>query len=161
MKKIILSLAVIVAFMCACEKTTPAPDTQAEGVTFSGTMLDGKTWKSEDHKGKPILLTAMATFCGYCRMSVPQLIDIHETIGGKDVNVVAVYADEDVNVMKKYVADNKIPYTVIYNGGQLMQEIGVQGFPLFILLDANHVPVKAWEGYSQNHSFKQDIAKLK
>jgi thiol-disulfide isomerase/thioredoxin len=48
---------------------------------IEGQTPDGKPFRLSDHKGKVVLLNFWATWCGPCRMEIPDLIALQEKYG--------------------------------------------------------------------------------
>ena len=66
----------------------PAPD--AKFLT-----MDGKTVSLSDYKGKVVLLDFWATWCGPCRMAMPGLQKMHESMKSKGLVVLGVSLDRN------------------------------------------------------------------
>ena len=91
----------------------PAPD-------FTLTDLAGKEHKLSDYKGKNVLIIFWATWCGPCRMEIPHLIELRKTVGEDDLVMLAI-SNEGPELVKKFVAQAKINYTVLIDPGTLRE----------------------------------------
>lgn len=153
MKKLLVVLIAAVA-LAACYK----PNFPAR-VDFTMPNTDGSLWSLEAHKGKPVFIAVMATYCGYCKMSVPMVNELNDKYKEK-IEVIGLFANPTPEEVKKYIAEQKVNYPALYNAGSLFEEMGVDGVPHFVLLDKNHMPYKSWGGYSQNHDFEASVDKV-
>lgn len=104
-------------------------------------------WKSADHKGKPVLIAFMGTWCPWCKRSLPALDAAKEKFNGQ-VEVVGAFVDEELPTVLAVVKQHDMKTKALYSAGDAAGEMGVQGFPHIMLFDKNHKLVKVWSGYS-------------
>jgi peroxiredoxin len=83
----------------------PAPD-------FTLADLAGKKHKLSDYRGKDVLLVFWATWCPPCKREIPGLIELRRTVGEDKLAMLAI-SDETLGLVKKFVAQAKINYTVL------------------------------------------------
>lgn len=77
--------------------------------------LKGKSFKLSDYKGKVVLLNLWATWCGPCRMEIPELVKISEEFKGQDVEIVGLNVSpdsDDADTIREFVDKFKISYTI-------------------------------------------------
>lgn len=89
----------------------PAPD-------FALTDLDGKEHKLSDYKGKKVLLVFWAIWCPPCLREIPDLIELRETVSEDKLAMLAI-SNEKPNLVKSFVAQANINYTVLLDKGTL------------------------------------------
>ncbi|MFZ2148733.1 MAG: redoxin domain-containing protein [Sedimentisphaerales bacterium] len=89
----------------------PAPD-------FALTDLDGKEHKLSDYKGKKVLLVFWATWCPPCLREIPGLIELRETVSEDKLAMLAI-SNERPDLVKRFVAQAKLNYTVLLDQGTL------------------------------------------
>jgi len=159
MKKIML-LSVLALGLGACA-SNKAPSVSGGPAEFNLPNINGAQFDSaKDAKGRPMFVVFMATYCGYCKKSVPQEIAINNAFGPKGLKVVAVFANPDKDEPAQFAKDLGINYDVLYSGGAVAEKFGVSAVPHFALLDKNHNIVKTWTGWSPNHGFEDEINKV-
>ena len=72
---------------------------------FTMTDMDGTKRALSDYRGKAVLVTMWATWCGYCREEMPEFQTLKETYGD-DLTVLALDVDmSDEDDAKSFVAD--------------------------------------------------------
>ncbi len=89
----------------------PAPD-------FTLADLAGKEHKLSDYRGKNVLLVFWATWCPPCRKEIPGLIELRQTVGEDKLAMLAI-SNEKLDLVKNFVAQAKINYTVLTDTGTL------------------------------------------
>jgi peroxiredoxin len=94
----------------------PAPD-------WTLADIAGKEHKLSDYRGRDVLLVFWATWCGPCQMEVPGLIELRRTIGENKLAILAI-SNEKPDVVKKFVADQEINYTVLLDKGNMPEPFG-------------------------------------
>ena len=123
--------------------------------TLSLNMLDGGTKKMSDFKGKVVVLDFWASWCGPCRMSVPEMNELTKSYAGKDVVVIGVNCDEDKSAAKQGVEELGMKYQVAWDEGRTIQKcFGVDAYPTVIVLDKNNKQAGVTQGYIANGTAK-------
>lgn len=160
MKKI-LALFALVLVITACQRPAYLPP-PAQPVAFALPQHGGEgTWNSGDYKGKPVFIAAMASYCGYCKMSVPMVNKVYENYKDKGIEVIGVFANPANDAeLDAYIREQGVLFPILGEGIDVFETLGVEGVPHFVLLNESHKPVKVWGGFSQNHNFEADIDKL-
>jgi peroxiredoxin len=89
----------------------PAPD-------FTLNDIQGNKHKLSDYRGKNVLVVFWATWCPPCRMEIPNLIKLRSTVSPDDLAILAI-SNENPSLVKKFVAQAKINYTILLDTGVL------------------------------------------
>jgi thiol-disulfide isomerase/thioredoxin len=75
--------------------------------------LDGKTFTLKDLEGKVLVVNLWATWCGPCRMEMPELVEIENDYKDKGVMVIGLDIDpEPEESVKAFVEKQQINYTI-------------------------------------------------
>ena len=83
----------------------PAPD-------FTLSDIEGKEHKLSDYKGKDVLIVFWATWCPPCRMEIPHLIKLRNTVSRDDLAILAI-SNEKPETVKRFVKQAKMNYTIL------------------------------------------------
>ncbi len=88
-------------------------------IEFSLDNLQGKEISLKEHKGKWIWLNFWATWCGPCRMEMPELSKLYDDFAGKDFVVLGV-ATDGVNkrAVNSFVKKNGISFPILLDSSQ-------------------------------------------
>lgn len=77
--------------------------------------LGGKPFKLSDYAGKVVVVNLWATWCGPCRVEIPELIKLSDEYKSRGVEMIGLTNEdpvEDEAVVKDFVAKQKITYRV-------------------------------------------------
>lgn len=98
-----------------------------------GQLLDGRSVKLEDYRGKPVLIHFWASWCSICRFEQASIESI-----AKDYSVIAVASQSgDVDEVRAYVQENGLRMPVLVDdAGKWGHLYGVRGFPSSYVIDA-------------------------
>ena len=115
----------------------------------SFTSIDGtQQLDVESFRGRPLLMTFWASWCGPCRKELPELQKLSAELADDGLALVAINVDQSALVgarfLKKYNLD--IPTYRIDQKTAMM--LGLQSLPTNMLLDPEGRPVMILRGYS-------------
>ena len=85
---------------------------------FTLTDTAGKKHKLSDYRGKDVILVFWATWCAPCKVEIPHLIELRNTISEDNLAILAI-SREDPALVKSFAAWAKINYTVLLNRGYI------------------------------------------
>lgn len=155
--KVLLFAFCAAVLLGACVQVPQAPKLNVT-LPVSGSE---EIWNSADYKGRPVLVAVMATYCPWCKKSLPALDAAAEEFAGR-AEVVGIFVDENEAAVEQVKKDHHMKSKALYQGGETAQELQVQGFPHIMLFDKNGKMVKMWSGYSDTlaDQYKEEINKL-
>jgi thiol-disulfide isomerase/thioredoxin len=130
---------------------------------FSLKDLDGSPVKS-DYQGKITLVNFWASWCGPCRMEIPDFIELYRTYKDRKVEIIGISLDrEGPEKVRSFVESYKINYPV----GMIdrKQEVarafgGFRGIPTTFIIDQKGRIYKRYEGVRSKVVFENDIKAL-
>jgi peroxiredoxin len=107
---------------------------------------DGKTIKLSSLKGKVVLLDFWASWCGPCRMEMPNVVAAYHKYKDKGFTVYSVSLDKDANAWKNAINQLGMVWENHVSDLKWWQSdvvglYGIQGIPMAFLLDRNGVIV--------------------
>jgi peroxiredoxin len=98
----------------------PAPD-------FTLTDIEGKTHKLSDYRGKEVIVEIWTTWCPTCKLEVPHLKEVRGAFDQDNLAILAV-SNETPDILKTFVTDQTINYTVLASTGSLPAPFGKAEF---------------------------------
>jgi thiol-disulfide isomerase/thioredoxin len=113
----------------------PAPEIEGEDIS-------GKPMKLSDFRGKVVVVSFWATWCGPCMELVPQEKALVEKMKGRPFVLIGVNGDVDRAQAKSVSAKEGITWRSFWNGGPrqgIPVQWGVGGWPTIYVIDGNGV----------------------
>lgn len=114
---------------------------KGQEMPIAGTLIDDKPFDPATIKGKVVLVNFWATWCAPCRMIYPEVLALYQKYQSRGFEVVGYSIDSDVNQLRKYVAENKIPWSILSEEisvenkhPSLREYYGISGVPTLILI---------------------------
>lgn len=132
-----LALAALLAWLLLTQESTtrdflpessivtkePAPD-------FTLKLIDGGNFKFSDHKGKPVLINFLASWCLPCKEEIPVLEKIAREYSSKGVVFLGIAVDDTEENMNKLIEKFDVTLPVGLDKTTDIQEaFGIYGIP--------------------------------
>lgn len=100
----------------------------------------GPPIRLSDHRGSPVLLNFWATWCGPCRLEMPDLVLLHETFGAEGLTVLGVNIREPAGRAQDFAEELGIPFPLpLDRSGAVTDAYLKIGAPNTLLIDADGV----------------------
>jgi thiol-disulfide isomerase/thioredoxin len=163
-RRIIPSALLALAGTISAHSQTPAPSPVDSSVVLPDAVrqaplktVDGKSFKLSDFSNKVVLINIWATWCGPCRLEMPQLSKINREYKSRGVVILGLATtyneNSDMKRVKHYLHVQKINYKSIWDDGTLTKPLveAVQGrsvIPQSFVISKNGRIVKHFQGFN-------------
>jgi len=131
---------------------------------FTLTDIHGNTFSLKDFRGRVVLLDFMATWCGQCRATMDDLLELSETFGD-DLVIISIGIDLAVDTDEKLME-----WAVTYNSSwiyardsvdsPISEKYKVSGIPTFILIHKNGKIAHRHWGQASTELLREEISGL-
>ena len=149
MKKVLLGFAVIMAglviysllFQSLEDQPSvnkPAlPSSQVDlAPDFTLTDLNGNNVSLSDYRGQNVYVNFWASWCGPCRVEMPDIEEIHGEYQDKDLIVLTVNIGENQTTVQRYIDSNGFTFPVLLDSDQKVARLyKVNSIPASIFID--------------------------
>lgn len=159
-----LCLAVFAAFSVSVKRDLAAKESSAnltvkemeDAVDFELPTTSGDTIALRDVvKAKKLtMINFWATWCGPCRLEMPQFEKMYKEQKEKGFELLAISCDQDADALTTYLARKPVSFPVLHDPeGRVAALYGVKAYPTTILIDANGKVISIFEGMNQHLEF--------
>lgn len=105
--------------------------------------LQGKTFRLNAQRGKPVLIFFGTTWCPGCRAEIPVYKKVYETYAPRGLEVIYINIMEPAKKVARFAQANSLPYrTLLDEDGSVGNAYNVIGVPMIILVDKNGSIIK-------------------
>src|SRR5262245_38710854 len=130
----------------------------------------GKAVRLSDHRGRVVLLDFWATKCGGCVEEIPWFIDISRKAATTRLVTIGVSEDivyEDLKgpdeawaLVRPFVREHKVPYTILMGDGQVTAQYDIKALPLTYLIDRQGRVAAVYAGLVDRADLEANIRRL-
>jgi len=104
------------------------PDTRGEPVELRAVAKSHKV----------VLVNFWATWCGPCRIELPQFAKLYQEKSARGLEILAVNEDHQDGKLAEYLKEKPLSFPVLVDkDGEVAKRYGVEGFPTSVLVDTN------------------------
>lgn len=126
-----------------------AADNRPAFPPVSLTDLDGHVVEVKDFQGAVVLLNFWATWCGPCRIELPELQKLYSELGGKGLAVLTVAVDTPREKVRPFMERLGLTMPAFLADARTQELLGIDRIPFSILLDREGKVVQIYPGYSR------------
>ena len=122
--------------------TTASPTEQAPEINLPDPT--GKLISLSSLRGKVVLIDFWASWCGPCRQSNPQLVDLYNKYKNQNFTIYSVSLDKDKEAWKRAIKSDGLAWSAHVSDllqweTPLVQQFGFNSIPFTLLIDAKGV----------------------
>lgn len=111
--------------------------------------LDGSgTVKLDEFHGRPVLLTFWASWCGPCRVELPELERLYSELAGEGFVLLTINVDTSPSVATRFMSKLGVSLPVYRMSQRDLVALGINALPTNILLDREGMAIRLYRGYS-------------
>ncbi len=116
-----------------------------------GKTRDGVEVRVSDHRGKVVVISFWASWCGYCLKELPALEGIQNAAGSAQLQVVAVNFKEDPAVYRRLASRLKgAQMTLTHDrSGRIGDGYGLRGLPFLVIVGRDGRVAHTHAGYGE------------
>lgn len=127
------AIAVMLYTFVSRKMSGPSEGTEAAAIDLPLVGDRGSHFKLADHRGKPVLIEVLASWCGACRTSAPTVVEAFRK-HGHGVEFIAVSVDSSEQEAARVKREWGIPYDVALDDGRLSKDYKIEVLPTFVLV---------------------------
>ncbi len=112
---------------------------KSKPVDLKFTAVDGQTIDLTTLRGKVVLVDFWATWCGPCRVEIPNLVKTHQQYHAKGFEVVGISLDQNKEKLLAYTKEKGMTWPQYFDGkgwdNDISRRFGIEAIPAMWLLD--------------------------
>lgn len=126
---------------------------------FQLVLDDGRQLSLHDLAGRPVLINFWATWCGPCRMEMPDIVELSEDDG--ELVVLAVNVMENQDAISAFVEEFQMSMPVVLDSdGDLRQLYEVRHMPTSVFIDRDGRIATIWAGFLTPDKMEEFVTPL-
>ena len=172
-------LALVLAFGCARSGTEKEPGQKAvteapgkvpadagtigsQAAEFELADISGKKVRLSDFKGKVVVLDFWATWCGPCRVEIPDFVKLQSKYKDKGLEIVGLSLDADgASAVGPFLKEHQVNYTMLLANDDTAKSFGgILGIPTTFIIDRQGRIVQKYIGVMPAKTFEEAIQPL-
>ena len=118
---------------------------------FSLNSLEGDVYNIRSLEGKVVLLNFWATWCGPCRMEIPELNEMQEKYGEDNFIILGISTSDTKKALKNFTRLYEVGYPLLYGTPKEIDKIlreygGIYSLPTSILINKKGENIFSYPG---------------
>jgi len=119
----------------ALQDINKAPD-------FTLLAINDSSYTLSKMKGKVVLINFWATWCGPCRMEIPEFNELQKTYHERGLNILGISVSDNKKQLKNFTKSFAVDYPLLYGSAKDMNKVmrdydGVYAVPSSFLIGKN------------------------
>ena len=118
---------------------------------FTLTAMNDSIYTLSKLEGKVVLINFWATWCGPCRMEIPEFNEMHKSYHERGLEILGISVSDNKKQLKNFAKSFAVNYPLLYGGAREMNKImkdygGVYAVPSSFLVGKNGNIVWSYPG---------------
>ena len=132
---------------------------------FTLTAMNDSIYTLSKLEGKVVLINFWATWCGPCRMEIPEFNEMHKSYHERGLEILGISVSDNKKQLKNFAKSFAVNYPLLYGGAREMNKImkdygGVYAVPSSFLVGKNGNIVWSYPGAILKNYDPQTFATL-
>ena len=132
---------------------------------FTLTAMNDSMYTLSKLEGKVVLINFWATWCGPCRMEIPEFNEMHKSYHERGLEILGISVSDNKKQLKNFAKSFAVNYPLLYGGAREMNKImkdygGVYAVPSSFLVGKNGNIVWSYPGAILKNYDPQTFATL-
>ena len=132
---------------------------------FTLTAMNDSVYTLSKLEGKVVLINFWATWCGPCRMEIPEFNEMHKSYHEKGLEILGISVSDNKKQLKNFAKSFAVDYPLLYGGAREMNKImkdygGVYAVPSSFLVGKNGTILWSYPGAILKNYDPQTFATL-
>jgi peroxiredoxin len=136
---------------------------QAAAPDFTLRQIDGPNLRLGEQRGRVVMVNFWATWCGPCRIELPQLAKLHDRYRGSGFLLLAVNIDEDPNAARALAGKLGLKFPVLLDTDKkVVGAYDLNAMPATVLIDKDGRVRHLHRGYREGveQRYEQQVREL-
>ena len=112
----LLTLSQRIAVKKALEDINKAPD-------FTLTAMNDSNYTLSKLEGKVVLINFWATWCGPCRMEIPEFNEMHKSYHEKGLEILGISVSDNKKQLKNFAKSFAVDYPLLYGNARDINKV--------------------------------------
>ena len=123
---------------------------------FTFENLKGEEVTLSDFRGKKVFLNFWASWCGPCRLEMPDIEKLHKELNPEEAVILAVNIGEDRSTVSKFLRDNNLTFaTALDVFSASPAKYNLRGIPTTFIIDEEGYILSQYSGYMQLSTMRE------
>jgi thiol-disulfide isomerase/thioredoxin len=150
-----------VASLATVDSKPGQPDAGNLAPDFAIHLPDGTTTTLSAYRGQPVLVNFWATWCGPCRLEMPDLVAAQKQYQDKGLVIIEINDSEAHERVAEFVKEFGMKMPVVIDPiGEVMDSYKTQSLPSSFFIDRNGVVQVRWIGLMTPELLEQNLQRI-